>query len=74
MVGQKKSKYTIFVKISKIWQKIQAQIVGGLNHIIKNYYKPLLKKAINHPFSALSFAAGVFVLTVGILALSLIHI
>ena len=66
--SEKKSKYTIFVKISEIWQKIQARIVGGLNHIIKNYYKPLLKKAINHPFSALSFAAGVFVLTVGILA------
>ena len=52
--SEKKSKYTIFVKISEIWQKIQSQIVGGLNHVIKNYYKPLLKKS-NKPSILSSF-------------------
>ena len=32
-----------------------------------NIYKPLLLKAVTNPFSALTFAAGIFTLTIGIM-------
>ena len=53
--SDKKSKFLYVRKLSRNWEKIQIRIVEGLNHVIKNYYKPLLEKALNHPFSALSF-------------------
>ena len=66
--SDKESKFSYVRKLSRNWEKIQTKIVDGLNYVIKNYYKPFLEKALNHPFSALSFAGGVFILTVGILA------
>ena len=66
--SDKESKFSYIRKLSRNWEKIQTKIVDGLNHVIENYYKPFLEKALNHPFSALSFAGGVFILTVGILA------
>ena len=66
--SDEESKVSYVRKLSRNWEKIQTKIVDGLNYVIKNYYKPFLEKALNHPFSALSFAGGVFILTVGILA------
>ena len=66
--SDEESKFSYVRKLSRNWEKIQTKIVDGLNYVIKNYYKPFLEKALNHPFSALSFAGGVFILTVGILA------
>ena len=53
--------------ISNKWNSLQEKIVNGMSYVIHHLYKPLLFKAVNHPFSALSFAAGVFVLTIGIM-------
>ena len=66
--SDKKSKFSYIRRLSRNWEKVQTRIVKGLSYVIKNYYKPLLEKAISHPFSALSFAGGIFILTIGILA------
>ena len=57
----------VLLLISKKWQKIQNKIVSALKHVITYYYKPLLIKAVDSPFSTLSFSAGIFVLTIGIM-------
>ena len=57
----------VLLLISKKWQKIQNKIVSALKHVITYYYKPLLIKAIDSPFSTLSFSAGIFVLTIGVM-------
>jgi len=62
-----KPKNRVLLLISKKWQKIQNKIVSGLNHVIAYYYKPLLIKAVDSPFSSLSFSAGIFVLTIGVM-------
>ena len=56
--SDEESKFSYVRKLSRNWEKIQTKIVDGLNYVIKNYYKPFLEKALNHPFSALSFAGG----------------
>ena len=56
------------LRVSEIWEKIQNKIVNGLYFVIQHFYKPLLQKAIEHPFSSLSFAGGVLILTIGILS------
>ena len=60
-------KNQVLLSISKKWKEIQNKIVKGLSYIIHNFYKPTLLKAVEHPFSALSVAAGIFVITIGIL-------
>ena len=56
--SEKKSKY-IFVKTSEFWQKkIQVQIVGGLNHVIKNFYKPFRKSDKSSIFSPFLLQEG----------------
>ena len=60
-------KNQILLYISNKWNSLQEKIVNGMSYVIHHLYKPLLFKAVNHPFSALSFAAGVFVLTIGIM-------
>ena len=57
----------VLLLISKRWQKIQNKIVSALKHVITYYYKPLLIKAVDSPFSTLSFSAGIFVLTIGVM-------
>ena len=52
---------------SKQWQKIQDKIVSGLKYLITQYYKPLLTKAVDSPFTTLSFSTGIFVLTIGVM-------
>ncbi len=64
---EKEPKIRVLLLLSKKWQKIQNKIVSGLNHVITDYYKPLLTKAVDSPFSTLSFSAGIFVLTIGVM-------
>ena len=66
--SDEESKNYFLLNISKNWQKIQNKIVKGLLYVTHSLYKPLLIKAIDRPFSALSIAGGIFILTVGILA------
>ena len=60
-----KNKILLFV--SNKWNSMQEKIVSGLYYVTHRVYKPILLKAVNKPFSALSFAAGIFVLTIGIM-------
>ena len=60
-------KNPILLMVSKKWGHMQDRIVKGLDHVRHNIYRPILIKAVNHPFSALSFAAGIFILTIGIM-------
>ena len=53
--------------LSKKWDVVQEKIIAGLSHVTHNIYKPLLLKAVTNPFSALTFAAGIFTLTIGIM-------
>ena len=60
-------KNKILLLVSNKWNSMQEKIVGGLYYVTHRVYKPILLKAVNKPFSALSFAAGIFVLTIGIM-------
>ena len=53
--------------ISNKWDLVQEKIIASLSHVTHNIYKPLLLKAVTNPFSALTFAAGIFTLTIGIM-------
>ena len=53
--------------LSNKWDVVQEKIIAGLSHVTHNIYKPLLLKAVTNPFSALTFAAGIFTLTIGIM-------
>jgi len=53
--------------LSNKWDVVQEKIIAGLSHVTHNIYKPLLLKAVTNPFSALTFAAGLFTLTIGIM-------
>ena len=66
--SEEKPKLYFLLRVSEIWEKIQNKIVNGLYFVIQHFYKPLLQKAIEHPFSSLSFAGGVLILTIGILS------
>jgi len=48
------------------WDNYQKKIINGLNFVINNIYKPILKKTVSNPISFLFIAAGVFVLTIGV--------
>ena len=60
-------KNPILLIISNKWSYAQNNIVNGLNYVKSQVYKPILLKAVHHPFSALTFAAGIFILTIGII-------
>ena len=60
-------KNKILLLVSNKWNSMQEKIVSGLYYVTHRVYKPILLKAVNKPFSALSFAAGIFVLTIGIM-------
>ena len=60
-------KNKILLLVSNKWNSMQEKIVSGLHYVTHRVYKPILLKAVNKPFSALSFAAGIFVLTIGIM-------
>jgi len=62
-----KPRNQILFYLSKKWDVVQEKIIAGLSHVTHNIYKPLLLKAVTNPFSALTFAAGIFTLTIGIM-------
>ena len=62
-----KPRNQILFYLSNKWDVVQEKIIAGLAHVTHNIYKPLLLKAVTNPFSALTFAAGIFTLTIGIM-------
>ena len=65
--SEEEPKNSALLYISTKWNILQGKIVNGLAYVTHHIYKPILFKAVSNPFSALSFAAGVFVLTIGIM-------
>ena len=54
------------------WETFQIILISGLSHVIDHYYRPFLNKAVNRPFTSLSIAAGIFILTIGVIGGGLI--
>ena len=65
--SDKKPKNRTLLFISNKWDLVQEKIIASLSHVTHNVYKPVLLKAVTNPFSALTFAAGIFILTIGIM-------
>ena len=65
--SDKKSKILWIRSLSEKWDGFQTKIKNGLLFFVKMYYKPLLQKSVNRPFTFLSIAASVFILTIGII-------
>ena len=65
--SEKKSKIFWIRSFSDRWDKFQSKIKNGLVFFINTYYKPTLLKSVNRPFTFLSIAASVFILTIGII-------
>ena len=65
--SEKKSKIIWIRSLSDRWDKFQSKIKNGLVFFINTYYKPTLLKSVNRPFTFLSIAASVFILTIGII-------
>ena len=61
-------KIPLLLNISNSWGYAQNRIISGLNYVKDQIYKPILVKAVYHPFSALSIAGGIFILTIGIMS------
>ena len=54
--------------LSDRWGAFQGILIRRLSHVVDNYYRPFLSKAINRPFTSLSIAAGIFIVTIGVIA------
>ena len=65
--SDKKSKFAIINSISGSWDQFQSRIKNGLFYFIDNFYKPVLLKAVTKPFTFLSIAISVFILTIGVI-------
>ena len=65
--SEKKSKIIWIRSLSDRWDKFQSKVKNGLVFFINTYYKPTLLKSVNRPFTFLSIAASVFILTIGII-------
>ncbi len=65
--SDKKSKFAIINSVSGSWDQFQSRIKDGLFYFIDNFYKPVLLKAVTKPFTFLSIAISVFILTIGII-------
>ena len=65
--SDKKSKFAIINSVSGSWDQFQSRIKSGLFYFIDNFYKPVLLKAVTKPFTFLSIAISVFILTVGVI-------
>jgi len=65
--SDKKSKFAIINSMSGSWDQFQSRIKDGLFYFIDNFYKPVLLKAVTRPFTFLSIAISVFILTIGII-------
>ena len=65
--SEKKSDIPWIRSVSDKWDNFQTKIKDGLSSFIDTYYKPVLHKSVNRPFTFLSVAASVFILTIGII-------
>jgi len=65
--SDQKSKTPWIRSISDKWDNFQTKIKDGLSSFVDTYYKPVLHKSVNRPFTFLSVAASVFILTIGII-------
>ena len=65
--SEKKSKIIWIRSLSDRWEKFQSKIKNGLIFFVNTFYKPTLLKSVNRPFTFLSIAASVFILTIGII-------
>ena len=65
--SDKKPRNRTLLFVSNKWDLVQEKIIASLSHVTHNIYKPVLLKAVTNPFSALTFAAGIFILTIGIM-------
>ena len=65
--SDKKSKFAIINSMSGSWDQFQSRIKNGLFYFIDNFYKPVLFKAVTKPFTFLSVAISVFILTIGVI-------
>ena len=65
--SDKKSKFAIINSMSGSWDQFQSRIKSGLFYFIDNFYKPVLLKAVTKPFTFLSIAISVFILTIGVI-------
>tara|TARA_A100001015_G_scaffold306227_1_gene400193 strand:- start:341 stop:3445 length:3105 start_codon:yes stop_codon:yes gene_type:complete len=65
--SDKKPRNRTLLFISNKWDLVQEKIIASLSHVTHNVYRPVLLKAVTNPFSALTFAAGIFILTIGIM-------
>ena len=60
-------RFSIMRKISSRWSKFQDRIKNGLIIIIEKFYKPVLRRALNHRGLTAAIAASVFIITIGFL-------
>ena len=65
--SEKKSKIIWIRSLSDRWDKFQSKVKNALVYFINTYYKSTLLKSVNRPFTFLSIAASVFILTIGII-------
>ena len=54
--------------LSGWWNNIQQGIHNSLQRFIKNFYTPLLEKALNNRANTVSIAISIFILSIGIVA------
>jgi multidrug efflux pump subunit AcrB len=55
-------------QLSNKWEVFQNKIKNLLYTFIENFYKPILKKAVNNPVTFLCICASIFILTIGVIA------
>ena len=65
---EKLSRFKIINILSRKWGGIQDKIKSRLNNFINKRYKPFLALTLNHKGTTLATAAGVFMLTIGLIA------
>ena len=65
--SNEKSKTPWIRSISDKWDNFQTKIKDRLSFFIDSYYKPVLLKSLNRPFTFLCVAASIFILTIGII-------
>ena len=65
---EKLSRFRIINVLSQRWGKFQDKIKSRLDNFINEKYKPFLAWTLNHKGTTLATSAGVFILTIGLIA------
>ena len=65
---EKLSRFRIINVLSQRWGKFQDKIKSRLDNFINEKYKPFLAWTLNHKGTTLAASAGVFILTIGLIA------